>query len=419
VYRLNKEREEVVFMNVSEELKIIKRGTEEIISEKELIKKLEKSKKEKRPLRVKQGFDPNAPDIHLGHTVGLRKMRQFQDLGHDIYFLIGDFTGRIGDPSGKNATRKQLTEEQVQKNAQTYKEQVFKVLNPEKTKVVFNSDWLSKLSFAEVLKICSKYTVARMLERDDFANRYKSEKPIGIHEFLYPLMQGYDSVAMKADIELGGTDQKFNLLVGRAIQREYNQEPQVIITLPLIEGTDGVEKMSKSLNNYIGINESPQKMFGKAMSVPDKLMLRYFELVTDVSLEEIEKIKNGLKNNSLHPRDIKKRLAREIVGLYHNHHLALLAEEEFEKIFKKKLFPEKIKKVSLKKSDLKEGKIWITNLVLLSGLVHSKSEVKRLVAQGGIKINGEKIIDPYLDLKVEDGMVVKIGKLNFIKIILA
>ena len=245
MYRLNKEREEVVFMNVSEELKIIKRGTEEIISEKELIKKLEKSKKEKRPLRVKQGFDPNAPDIHLGHTVGLRKMRQFQDLGHDIYFLIGDFTGRIGDPSGKNATRKQLTEEQVQKNAQTYKEQVFKVLNPEKTKVVFNSDWLSKLSFAEVLKICSKYTVARMLERDDFANRYKSEKPIGIHEFLYPLMQGYDSVAMQADIELGGTDQKFNLLVGRAIQREYNQEPQVIITLPLIEGTDGVEKMSK------------------------------------------------------------------------------------------------------------------------------------------------------------------------------
>ena len=405
-------------MDVNEELKIIKRGTEEIISEQELVKKLEKSKKENRPLRVKQGFDPNAPDIHLGHTVGLRKMKQLQELGHDIYFLIGDFTGRIGDPSGKNATRKQLTEEQVQKNAQTYKEQVFKVLNPEKTKVVFNSHWLGKLSFSEVLKICSRYTVARMLERDDFANRYQSEKPIGIHEFLYPLMQGYDSVAMQADIELGGTDQKFNLLVGRTIQREYNQEPQVIITLPLIEGTDGVEKMSKSLNNYIGINEPPQKMYGKTMSVPDKLMLRYFELVTDVSLEEIERMKNGLENNLLHPRDVKKRLSREIVGLYHGQNAALLAEEEFEKVFKEKLSPEKIKEISIRKTDLKKGKIWITNLILLSGFIESKSEIKRLIAQGGIKINGEKISNPFLDLAVEDGMVIKIGRLNFIKVVL-
>jgi len=406
-------------MKIEDELKIIKRGTEEIISEKELIEKLEKSKKEKCPLRIKQGFDPNAPDIHLGHTVGLRKMRQLQDLGHDIYFLIGDFTGRIGDPSGKSATRKQLTEVQVQKNAQTYKEQVFKVLNPEKTKVVFNSHWLGKLSFEEVLRICSKYTVARMLERDDFSNRYKAEKPIGIHEFLYPLMQGYDSVAMQADIELGGTDQKFNLLVGRAIQREYNQEPQVIITLPLIEGTDGVEKMSKSLNNYIGINESPQKMFGKAMSIPDKLMLRYFELVTDVSMEEINKIKSGLENDVLHPRDIKKRLGREIVQLYHGYSNAQLAEEEFEKVFKEKRFPEKIKELSLDKGNLKDGRIWITNLILLSGIVKSKSEIKRLILQGGIKINGEKISDPYLDLLVEDGMVIKIGKLNFIKVILS
>jgi len=405
-------------MDVKEELKIIKRGTEEIISEPELLKKLEKAKAEKRPLRVKQGFDPNAPDIHLGHTVGLRKMRQFQDLGHDIYFLIGDFTGRIGDPSGKSATRKQLTEEEVRKNAQTYKEQVFKVLNPEKTKVVFNSQWLGKLSFEEVLKICSRYTVARMLERDDFANRYKLEKPIGIHEFLYPLMQGYDSVAMQADIELGGTDQKFNLLVGRTIQREYHQEPQVIITLPLIEGTDGVEKMSKSLNNYIGISERPQKMYGKVMSVPDKLMLRYFELVTDVSLEEIEKIKNGLEGNILHPRDVKKRLGREIVKLYHGNNAALLAEEEFEKVFKKKLFPEKIKEIHLKKTDLEEGKIWITNLILQSGFIESKSKIKRLIAQGGIKINGNKVSDPYLDLTVQDGMVIKIGKLNFIKIVL-
>lgn len=405
-------------MDIIEEVRIIKRGTEEIISEEELIKKIEKSRKEKRPLRVKQGFDPNAPDIHLGHTVGLRKMRQFQDLGHDIYFLIGDFTGMIGDPSGKSVTRKQLTEEEVKKNAETYKKQVFKVLNPEKTKVVFNSHWLGKLSFSEVLKVCSKYTVARMLERDDFSNRYKEGKPIGIHEFMYPLMQGYDSVAMQADIELGGTDQKFNLLVGRDIQREYNQEPQVIITLPLLEGTDGVEKMSKSLNNYIGINESPQEMYGKVMSVPDNLMIRYFELVTDVPLNEIGEIKTGLENNNLHPRDVKKRLAREIVTLYHGQSAAITAEEEFEKVFKDKLFPEEIKELILKKGDLKEGNIWLIKLIVLSGVVDSKSEARRLVEQGGVRINGEKISDPNFDFTVKEGTILKIGKLNFVKLVI-
>ena len=405
-------------MDIIEEVRIIKRGTEEIISEEELIKKIEKSRKEKRPLRVKQGFDPNAPDIHLGHTVGLRKMRQFQDLGHDIYFLIGDFTGMIGDPSGKSVTRKQLTEEEVKKNAETYKKQVFKVLNPEKTKVVFNSHWLGKLSFSEVLKVCSKYTVARMLERDDFSNRYKEGKPIGIHEFMYPLMQGYDSVAMQADIELGGTDQKFNLLVGRDIQREYSQEPQVIITLPLLEGTDGVEKMSKSLNNYIGINESPQEMYGKVMSIPDNLMIRYFELVTDVPLEEIDEIKTGLENNNLHPRDVKKRLAREIVTLYHGQSAAITAEEEFEKVFKDKLFPEEMKELILKKKDLKEGNIWLVKLIVLSGVVDSKSEARRLVEQGGVKINGEKISDPNFDFTVKEGTILKIGKLNFVKLII-
>lgn len=405
-------------MDIIEEVRIIKRGTEEIISEEELIKKIEKSRKEKRPLRVKQGFDPNAPDIHLGHTVGLRKMRQFQDLGHDIYFLIGDFTGMIGDPSGKSITRKQLTEEEVKKNAETYKKQVFKILNPEKTKVVFNSHWLGKLSFSEVLKVCSKYTVARMLERDDFSNRYKEGKPIGIHEFLYPLMQGYDSVAMQADIELGGTDQKFNLLVGRDIQREYNQEPQVIITLPLLEGTDGVEKMSKSLNNYIGINESPQEMYGKVMSVPDNLMIRYFELVTDVPLDEIDEIKTGLENNNLHPRDVKKRLAREIVTLYHGQSAAITAGEEFEKVFKDKLFPEEMKELILKKKDLKEGNIWLVKLIVLSGVVDSKSEARRLVEQGGVKINGEKISDPNFDFTVKEGTILKIGKLNFVKLII-
>jgi len=405
-------------MDIKEELGIIKRGTEEIISEEELVKKIEKSRKEKRPLRVKQGFDPNAPDIHLGHTVGLRKMRQFQDLGHDIYFLIGDFTGMIGDPSGKTVTRKQLTVEEVKKNAETYKKQVFKILNPEKTKVVFNSHWLGKLSFSEVLKVCSKYTVARMLERDDFSNRYKDGKPIGIHEFLYPLMQGYDSVAMKADIELGGTDQKFNLLVGRDIQREYNQEPQVIITLPLLEGIDGVEKMSKSLNNYIGINESPQEMYGKAMSIPDNLMIRYFELVTNISLDEINKVKIGLENDSIHPRDVKKRLARNIVTLYHSQGAAMMAEEEFENVFKNKLYPEEIKELILKKDDLKEGKIWLVKLIVLSGVVSNKSEARRIVEQGGVRINGEKVNDPNFDVTVEEGMILKIGRLNFIKLVI-
>ena len=405
-------------MDIKEELRIIKRGTEEIISEEELIKKIEKSRKEKRPLRVKQGFDPNAPDIHLGHTVGLRKMRQFQDLGHEIFFLIGDFTGRIGDPSGRSVTRKQLTEEEVNKNAETYKKQVFKILNPERTKVVFNSHWLGKLSFAEVLKVCSKYTVARMLERDDFATRYKEEKPIGIHEFLYPLMQGYDSVALQADIELGGTDQKFNLLVGRNIQREYNQEPQIIITLPLLEGTDGIEKMSKSLGNYIGINELPQIMYGKVMSIPDHLMIRYFELVTDVSLNEIDQIKINLQNDNLHPQDAKKKLAREIVKLYHGQNAALIAEEEFEKVFKKKLYPEEMKELVLKKDNLEEGKIRLIKLIVLSGLVNSKSEARRLIEQGGVKINGEKVDDPNLDLTVREGMVVKIGKLNFVKLVI-
>ncbi len=405
-------------MDIKEEVEIIKRGIEEIISEEELIKKLEKSHKEKRPLRIKQGFDPNAPDIHLGHTVGLRKLRQFQDLGHEVYFLIGDFTGRIGDPSGRSTTRKQLTEEEVQKNAETYMAQVFKVLNPEKTRVAFNSHWLSKLSFAEVLKICSQYTVARMLERDDFAKRYQEKKPIGIHEFLYPLMQGYDSVALNADVEIGGTDQKFNLLVGRIIQKEYGQEPQIIITLPLLEGIDGLEKMSKSLNNYVGINEPPQDMYGKIMSIPDKLMLRYFELVTDVPLSEIKKMKIDLEQERIHPRNLKKRLAREIVKLFHGVEASLKAEEEFEKIFKEKLFPDKINELIVKKEDLKDGKIWIVELISLSQLVCSKSETRRLIEQGGVKVNGTKIIDPALDITVEDGMVLKVGKLNFVKIVL-
>ncbi len=403
-------------MELSEEMKIIRRGTKEIISEEELEKKLINYKKTGTPLRIKQGFDPSAPDIHLGHTVGLRKLRHFQDLGHEVYFLIGDFTGMIGDPSGRSVTRKQLTREEVKKNAETYKEQVFKILDPEKTIVEFNSNWLSKLTFVDVIKLCSKYTVARMLERDDFANRFQEQKPISIHEFLYPLMQAYDSIALKADVELGGTDQKFNLLVGRDMQREYGQEPQVIITLPIIEGTDGVEKMSKSLGNYIGINEHPYDMYGKVMSVPDKLMVTYFELLTDISYRELAKIEQDLKDNNESPLEIKKMLAKEIVKIYHGYSLANEAEENFENVFQKKMNPDNIQKLLISKSLLKEDKIWIVKLIDLTGLLKTKGEILRIIEQGGVKINNNKIMETNVDIEIKDGDILRIGKLNFYQI---
>ena len=405
-----------IHMDLSEEMKVIKRGTNEIISEEELEKKLIYSKKTKVPLRIKQGFDPSAPDIHLGHTVGLRKLRHFQDLGHDVYFLIGDFTGMIGDPSGRSAMRKQLTPEEVKKNAETYKEQVFKILHPEKTIVEFNSHWLGKLSFVDVIKLCSKYTVARMLERDDFANRFQEKKPIGVHEFLYPLMQGYDSVALRADVELGGTDQKFNLLVGRDLQREYNQEPQVIITMPIIEGTDGVEKMSKSLDNYIGINETPFDMYGKIMSIPDKLMISYFSLLTDISYPELEQIEKNLKENLIHPRDIKKKLAKEIVKIYHGYSFANEAENHFEQVFQEKMDPEKLQVLAIPSEELKEKKMWIVKLIKMTKSLSSTGDVIRIIEQGGIKINHEKITNKNIDLKIEDGDILRVGKLNFYQI---
>jgi len=403
-------------MEVSEEMKLIKRGTAEIISEEELRKKLIESKKTKIPLRVKQGFDPSAPDIHLGHTVGLRKLRHFQDLGHDVYFLIGDFTGMIGDPSGRSAMRRQLTPEEVKKNAETYKEQVFKILHPEKTIVEFNSHWLGKLSFEEVIKLCSNYTVARMLERDDFLHRFQEKKPIGVHEFLYPLMQGYDSIALKADVELGGTDQKFNLLVGRDLQREYNQEPQVVITMPIIEGTDGVEKMSKSLGNYIGISEPPSDMYGKIMSIPDKLMTTYFELLTDISHEDINRLNIDLEKNIIHPRDVKKILAKEIVKIYHGYSQANEAEKYFEKVFQEKMNPENIDILPIPEKNLKENKIWIIKLVKMAKLLNSTGEVKRMIEQGGIRINNEKITKSNIDITINDGDILRIGKLNFYQI---
>jgi len=403
-------------MDLAEEMKIIRRGTSEIISEEELEKKLINSKKRKKPLCIKQGFDPSAPDIHLGHTVGLRKLRHFQDLGHDVYFLIGDFTGMIGDPSGRSATRKQLTPEEVKENAETYKEQAFKILHPEKTIVEFNSHWLGKLSFVDVIKLCSKYTVARMLERDDFSNRFLEKKAIGVHEFLYPLMQGYDSVALKADVELGGTDQKFNLLVGRDLQREYGQEPQVIITMPIIEGTDGVEKMSKSLGNYIGIYEKPDEMYGKIMSIPDKLMVAYFRLLTDVPETELDKIEKSLQENQIHPRDIKKRLAREIVTIYHGYSLASESENRFEHVFREKMDPQNAQNLLISSDELKEGKLWIVKLVKMTELLNSTGEVIRIIKQGGIKINHKKITNANIDLPIKDGDILRIGKLNFFRI---
>ncbi len=403
-------------MDLSEEMKIIRRGTKEIISEEELQKKLINYKKTNAPLRVKQGFDPSAPDIHLGHTVGLRKLRHFQDLGHEVYFLIGDFTGMIGDPSGRSATRKQLTPDEVKKNAETYKEQVFKILDPEKTIVEFNSHWLAKLTFVDVIKLCSKYTVARMLERDDFANRFQEQKPISIHEFLYPLMQAYDSVALRADVELGGTDQKFNLLVGRDLQREYGQEPQVIITLPIIEGTDGVEKMSKSLGNYIGISEHPYDMYGKIMSVPDKLMLTYFELLTDISYKDLKRIEHDLEKNIISPLVIKKKLAKEIVKIYHGYSQANEAEQNFERVFQEKKNPDNIQTLLISKQLLKEEELWIVNLVRLTKLLNTRGEILRIIEQGGVKINNEKVLKTNIDIKIKDGDILRIGKLNFYQI---
>lgn len=398
---------------VARQLDILRRGTAEIISEEELAKKLAASLKKGEPLRVKLGTDPSAPDIHLGHAVVYRKLKQFQDLGHQVLFLIGDFTGKIGDPSGKNVTRPPLTTEQVEANARTYAEQIFKIMDPERTQIVFNSHWLGKMSFEDVIRLASRYTVARMLERDDFANRYHSGRPIGIHEFFYPLMQGYDSVELKADVELGGTDQKFNLLVGRDLQREFGQEPQVAIMMPLLVGTDGVNKMSKSLGNYIGISEAPSEIYGKVMSIPDELMPTYFELATDLPLSEIEQFMKDLEADRVHPRDLKRKLAREIVTLYHGWQEAKGAEEEFDRVFRQGELPDDIPSFRLEAEDYKEGKVWIVKLLERTGLVQSRGEARRLITSGAVRIDNVKKTDPDLELKPQVGMVVQIGKRRF------
>ena len=404
---------ELKFPPVNEQIDLIKRGAFEIIPEEELLKKLEKSIIERRPLNIKLGCDPSRPDLHIGHSVVLRKLAQFQSLGHQAILIIGDFTGMIGDPSGRNVTRPALSLKETRENGQSYLEQASKILDKDETKIVYNSEWLSKMSFEDVIKLSSKYTIARMIERDDFTKRFKSGEPISVHEFLYPLAQAMDSVAIKSDVELGGTDQKFNLLVGRDIQREYGLEPQVIITTPLIPGTDGIEKMSKSYNNYIGISESPQNIFGKTLSIPDNLIYSYFELATDISNEELIKIKKQLEDSSVNPRDLKRKLAKVLVKMYHDQNAAEEAEKEFDKIFIKKEIPDDIPEYRFENKTLE---INILELITKVNLAGSKGEARRLVSQGGVSIDGEKITDITTNIKITGEQVLKVGKRKFIKL---
>jgi len=403
-------------MSVAEQMAVIKRGTVEVLIEKELEEKLANSLKTGTPLKIKAGFDPTAPDLHLGHTVLIHKLRQFQQLGHEVNFLIGDFTGMIGDPTGKSETRKVLTREDVLKNAETYKEQVFKILDPAKTKVVFNSQWLNKLDAGGMIGLASKYTVARMLERDDFHKRFTSQQPISIHEFLYPLIQGYDSVALRSDVELGGTDQKFNLLMGRELQREWGQSPQCILTMPLLEGLDGINKMSKSLGNYIGISEPGDEIFGKIMSISDDLMLRYYELLSDMPLAELDRLKAGLKDHSVHPMAAKKALGREIVSRFHGPGAGEAAEENFVKRFKENEIPDEMPQIGY---SLADGAILLARAMTEAGLTKSNGEGRRSIDQGGVKLNNEKVSDANLELTAPGEYIVQIGKRRFARILVA
>jgi len=400
-------------MTIKEQLEYLLRGSVEVISEEELSKKLDKSRLSKKPLKVKAGFDPTAPDIHLGHTVLVQKMKHFQELGHEVIFLIGDFTGMIGDPSGKSETRKKLSKEEVTKNANTYKKQIYKILDPDKTTIVFNSHWMEKMSSSDLIELSSQYTVARMLEREDFKKRYKGQQAISIHEFLYPLIQGYDSVALKADVELGGTDQKFNLLVGRELQKHYGQEPQVVLTMPLLEGTDGIKKMSKSLGNYIGITEKPGEIFGKIMSLSDELMIRYYELLSDISNKEFQKMREAMEEGVVNPKDCKVQLAKEIVARFYSQTDADTVALEFENIFKRKEIPQNIPELNIKWDD---KEMWVCYLIRAAGFSKGSSEAIRLIKQGAVSIDGEKITDCNLRLKKKEMFVLKVGKKKFAKI---
>ena len=397
--------------HINDALDVIKRGCDELLIEQELIEKL----KTGRPLRVKAGFDPTAPDLHLGHTVLINKLRQLQDLGHQVLFLIGDFTGMIGDPTGKSATRPPLTREQVQENAKSYTEQVFKILKPEQTEVVFNSTWINELGAAGMLKLAASHTVARMLERDDFSKRYKGNQPIAIHEFLYPLLQGYDSVALKADLELGGTDQKFNLLMGRELQKQAGQSPQCILTMPLLEGLDGVNKMSKSLGNYIGIAEAPQEIFGKLMSVSDTLMWKYIELLSFEPLTVIRQWKAEVDSGA-NPRNVKVRFAQEIVSRFHSSEAAEQALADFEARFQKGVMPEEMPEFSI---DCANGSISVAQMLKQANLVASTSEAMRMIEQGGVRLDGTKVDDKSMQLAAGGVVVAQVGKRKFARITLA
>jgi tyrosyl-tRNA synthetase len=401
-----KEKVEIQFTEIA-------RGAEEIIQVDDLKKALEWSVANRKPLVVKQGFDPTAPDIHIGHMVSIRKLRTFQKFGHRVIFLIGDYTGMVGDPSGKNSARKRLTEEEVLANAETYKKQIFKVLDPETTEIRFNSEWFKKMDFAGVLELTSYYTIARLLERDDFEKRYKAGNPISLMEFMYPLMQGYDSVALRADIEIGGTDQKFNLLVGRALQERYGQKPQTVITMPLLVGTDGVEKMSKSLGNYIGINESPIEMFGKVMSIPDSLIYNYFLLATEIDESRLMSVKAKLEDKSFNPMILKKELGEAIVELYHSRADAVRAREDFEMKFSKKEVPDDIPVLDISSP---EQMIWIVKVIVMSGVANSNSAAIRLIQGGGVMLNGAKITDKDYQIDLNQPNTIKIGKKSFFKI---
>jgi len=398
---------------IDEQISLIERGAVDVVSRDDMVRKLKKSAESGVPLKIKAGFDPTAPDLHLGHTVLIQKMKHFQDLGHDIYFLIGDFTGMIGDPTGKSETRKPLTLDDVAKNAETYKEQIFKILDPEKTTVVFNSTWLGKLTSYDMIKLASQLTVARMLEREDFKVRFENEKPISIHEFMYPLIQGYDSVALEADVELGGTDQLFNLLMGRDLQRSWNQEPQVVITMPLLEGLDGVNKMSKSLDNYIGITESADDIYGKVLSISDTLMFRYYELLSDLSAAEIEILSQNMQEGRIHPKEVKKKLARELTSRFYGEEESVRAEKSFEQVFKHHGLPENIPELILQKAD---GEIWLPKLLVEAGLTGSTSEARRLIKQQAVSLDGEKVLDIGFSVQPDQDVLVKVGKRRFAKI---
>jgi len=404
------------FAPPQEQLDYLRKGAVEIIREDELLGKLQRSQRQGRPLTVKVGFDPSAPDLHLGHTVVIRKMKHFQDMGHRVVFLIGDFTGMIGDPTGQSRTRPVLTRAQVKQNAATYRKQVFKILRAKRTVIDFNSRWLGRLGAAGFIELASKYTVARLLERDDFARRYKSGQPIGLHEFLYPLAQGYDSVALEADVEMGGTDQTFNLLVGRELMREYGLEPQVVLTMPLLEGLDGVEKMSKSLGNYVGINEPAREIYGKLMSISDALMWRYWELCTDSSLSEIAGLRSRVEAGELHPKDVKTDLARRIVADYHGRKAAEAAASEFEKVFARKETPEEVREVRMPSG---AQTVWVPKLLVTLGLAKSNGEARRLIEQGGVSIDGVRLADASREIHAvsSSSCLIKVGKRHFVRVL--